>query len=203
MLLLLMYYSHQQMQTIIIGILTAYLCGSIPFGKLLGYVKNIDIQKHGSGNIGFANAVRVLGWPLGILVLAGDVAKGFIPVLFAKYILKVDFGALQLVALAAIIGHIYPVWLRFRGGKGVATGLGTLLAINPLIALSGVAVYIVCFSIFKKSAISSVSAALSLPFFAILFDKQLLIFCIILALAGVYTHRINLKRYLHDRTHKT
>src|SRR4051812_28575572 len=101
--------------------LLGYLLGSIPFGKLLGLMRSIDIQKRGSGNIGFANAVRVLGWKMAVLVLAGDVLKGCAAVLIANQYLS-QTGVL-VVGVAALLGHVFPVWLHFKGGKGIATGL--------------------------------------------------------------------------------
>ena len=189
------------MQTIICLIL-AYMCGSIPFGKLLGFTKNIDIQKQGSGNIGFANAVRVLGWPLGILVLVGDVAKGAIPVFIAKFVFDLPLPMLQLVALAAILGHIYPLWLKFKGGKGVATALGGLLVLNVQLAFAGLLVYLICFAIIKKSGVASVIGAWSLPFFATLLTDTLVPFSLLLAIIATYTHRSNITEYYDGLTHK-
>lgn len=189
------------MQTIIC-LFIAYACGSIPFGKLIGNAVHINIQKEGSGNIGFANAVRILGWPLGILVLVGDVTKGALAVLFAKLVFNLALPELQLVALAAILGHIYPVWLKFHGGKGVATGFGTLLIINIQIALAGLIIYLLCFAIIKKSGMASVLSTWSLPLFASIIDDSLLPFCLLLAIIATYTHMPNIKELYNARTHK-
>ena len=171
----------------------AYLSGSLPFGKIIGWRHGIDIQKQGSGNIGFANSVRVLGWRAGFLVLLGDVLKGFLPVLVAVW-LSPD-GILPMVAaVLAIAGHLFPVWLKFKGGKGIATGLGAILVINPLMALAGVAIYLICIVNLKKSAPSSLIATGSLPFLALVVGQENFWFYAGLALLAIWTHRDNLRQ---------
>lgn len=125
----------------IVLFIIAYLLGSIPFGKLIAwYGYKTDIQRRGSGNIGFANVRRILGWRAGIVTLAGDAIKGIIPVSLAlQYVPDYAFWT----GITAILGHIFPVWLNFRGGKGIATGLGVLIALAPLAALVGASCYIV------------------------------------------------------------
>ena len=111
-------------------LLFAYLLGSVPTGFLLGYLAGVDVRKAGSGNVGATNVARVVGKKLGLLTLLGDAAKGFVPVFMA---LEMGLGVAitGLVALAAFLGHLYPVFLKFQGGKGVATTLGALLALAP------------------------------------------------------------------------
>lgn len=174
-------------------LLVAYLFGSFPTGKIVGKYKGVDIQKKGSGNIGFANAVRVLGWKSGFIVLVGDVTKGFIPTYIASNNLSYQWTLV--VALVAVLAHIFPVWLKFNGGKGIATGLGVTLAIVPLVAILGFATYIIGIKFFKKSGPSSVIAAWSLPVYAIFIDQRFIIFGLILALLGTWTHRSNLREY--------
>ena len=182
------------MQTIFL-VLCAYLCGSIPTGKLVGLYKNIDIQKHGSGNIGFANAVRVLGWRPGLIVLAGDVAKGFMPMLLAQY-LGVEGAALLLVGLAPIVGHSHPLWLGFRGGKSIATGLGVLAVISPALAVCGVAVYCVVLAVCRQSAVGSLVGVWTLPIFAAIIEPTLVMYMMLLATYATYTHRQNIRSYV-------
>lgn len=178
-------------------LLVAYLMGSIPFGKLYGlYFKGIDIQQHGTGNIGFANACRVLGFRLGVLVLFSDIAKSFVPLLLAKIYLDCPQTVLLLMGLAAIVGHAYPIWLDYKGGKSVATGFGALLVIAPVIALCGVTVYCLTFMIVRKSAVGSVCASWSLPFWAAMLNPSLLPYCLLLALFATYTHRTNIKQLI-------
>lgn len=147
------------MNTVLL-IFFAYLCGSVPFGKLIGRAHGIDIQRRGSGNIGFANVRRVLGWRAGLLTLAGDIAKGALPAYLA--VLTVSRVAAFWVGLSAIAGHLFPVWLRFRGGKGIATGLGMLCVLQPVPAAIGAGVYIAGCLIFRNSAVSSLAGVLCL-----------------------------------------
>ena len=176
-------------------VLLSYLFGSIPFGKVAGYFKGIDIQRAGSGNIGFANAVRVLGWPAGIMVLLGDVTKGLLPVLLAKDYLSDP--QVMMVGLAAIAGHIYPVWLGGKGGKGIATGLGISLAINPLLGCLGFVSYLACITLLRKSAPSSVLGAWTMPFWSLTLGlRSYAVFYTALGLLAVWTHRTNLRQIL-------
>lgn len=179
-------------------IVTAYFCGSIPFGKIIGKLYGVDIQKKGSGNIGFANVVRSLGWKAGIPVLAGDTIKGFLPVFVAMQYADINDTKILAVAFVAIIGHIFPVWLKFKGGKGIATGLGVTLAINPALGLLGVATYITALALFKKSALSSIVAAWSLPLYSLLvLPRSFSLFYFGLAILALWTHRHNIKQMLH------
>lgn len=175
----------------------AYLCGSVPFGKLLGRLRGIDIQKRGSGNIGFANAVRVLGWKLGLLVLAGDVGKGFLPAAIA--VQQLGFRQQLIVGLAAVAGHIFPVWLKFRGGKGIATGLGVTLAFSPVLGGLGLAVYCLAFAGLRQSGPSSVLGAWSVPLFCLALDPRYAAFYCLLALVATWTHRRNIRQFIEDR----
>lgn len=134
----------------------AYLCGSIPFAKIIGRFYGIDIQKRGSGNIGFANVLRVLGWRAAIPVLILDTAKGFMPT-YLTYSLF-DATTAFLVGFLAVLGHLAPVWLKFRGGKGISTSFGVVLGITPLVGLSGFVVYTLAAAIFRKSSLASLIA---------------------------------------------
>ena len=131
----------------------AYLMGSIPFGKLASNLYGIDIQQRGSGNIGFANVRRVVGWPAAILTQVGDILKGVIPTLIA--LMVGGPGLAMWTGLLAMLGHIFPVWLNFRGGKGVATGLGVVIVIQPIAALAGGAIYVIGGVLGFKSSHSS------------------------------------------------
>lgn len=130
------------MSTPIAIFVLAYLVGSIPFGKIIGLkFYHVDIQKRGSGNIGFANVLTHLGWRAAIPTLIGDVGKGVIVMLIAQRYLGNDLAFW--VGILAILGHIFPVWLRFRGGKGVATMFGVMIILAPVAALIGLATYLV------------------------------------------------------------
>lgn len=177
-------------------IIFAYLCGSIPFGKIVGKFQGIDIQKQGSGNIGFANVVRVLGWQAGAIVLTGDVMKGFMPVLIAKHYL--NGYQILVVALAAVAGHIFPIWLKFRGGKGVATGLGVTLALSPLLGGLGLLIYLLSFAKFRKSASASLIATWCLPLLCFAFLSRFALFYLGLALLATWAHRNNLQQMVKE-----
>jgi acyl phosphate:glycerol-3-phosphate acyltransferase len=175
-------------------IFLGYLLGAIPFGKIIGNIRHIDIQKEGSGNIGFANAVRVLGWKPALIILTGDILKGYVPVHFAQH--ELTMTALFMVASAAIIGHVFPVWLKFRGGKGVATALGVTLALQPLLAMSGVAIYVLVISLVRKSAVASLTGAWCLPLFCLLIAPVYAFYYLLIAGFITFTHRANIKQMI-------
>ncbi len=175
-------------------LLLSYFLGSIPFGKLVGNLYGIDIQKKGSGNIGFANCVRVLGLRPALVVLFGDIVKGIIPMSFAIHTLS--FEQSLLVAFMAILGHIFPCWLKFKGGKGIATGIGVLFLLSPLLTLLSGLLWIVLFACTKLNALASIIMIAFLPFFAFFIARQLFFFSLGLLLIGIFTHRQNIDRLL-------
>lgn len=175
-------------------IVFTYLIGSIPFGKIVGLRYGIDLQKKGSGNIGFTNSFRVLGWKPALLVLIGDILKGFIPTRIALQFLT--FDQVLIVALISILGHIYPIWLKFKGGKGVATGLGTLVAINPLIAAIAIILFLAVFLPTKIVSISSILSTWSLSVVMYFMAPKLIIFYLSLAIIVTWTHRENVRRLI-------
>jgi glycerol-3-phosphate acyltransferase PlsY len=190
----------------------AYLLGSIPFGLLLGRLGGVDVRQHGSGNIGATNVWRVLGPKWGGATFLLDTAKGFVAVRLAENIayhrvpqpVPEDYLAYAAVfaALACVLGHTFPVWLRFRGGKGVATSLGVLLAVMPPLATGMVLlVWVVVFGISRYVSLASILAALSLPITvgALFFLGELqgpvyLAFACAAAFLVVRRHRENMKR---------
>jgi glycerol-3-phosphate acyltransferase PlsY len=144
---------------LIAWMLGAYLLAGIPVGLLIGRARGVDLREVGSGNIGATNAVRALGRRWGLLVFALDVAKAAVPVALAS----MRFGdptSLALIALAAILGHVFPIYLRFRGGKGVACALGVFLVLAPKAALVGLLVYLQTLWLTRISAVGSLTAAL-------------------------------------------
>ncbi|CAN5751811.1 glycerol-3-phosphate 1-O-acyltransferase PlsY [soil metagenome] len=163
-----------------LGLLAAYLLGSIPFGLLIALAKGVDIRQHGSKNIGSANVGRTIGRKFGVLTFFLDAAKGFVPVLVAGLWLGLinrpdlpphDSLLWLAFGLAAFLGHLYPVWLWFRGGKGVATGFGALLAVFPILsiaALAAILVWMISVKVTRYVGLSSCIAALSLPLFTLL-----------------------------------
>jgi len=132
----------------------AYVAGSIPFGVLVARLKGVDLRTVGSGNIGATNVARALGKGWAIAVLLGDAAKGFVPVWLGR---RLGFSAapIALAGLSAIVGHMFTLFLRGRGGKGVATSLGVALALSPMAALLGFGVYVVVFAATRLSSLGS------------------------------------------------
>jgi glycerol-3-phosphate acyltransferase PlsY len=183
----------------------AYLLGSIPSAIWIGKrFHNIDVREHGSGNAGTTNTIRVLGWVTGIPVLLIDIAKGWLAAMLPVFFhLAVPASALltdlQLIAgIIAIIGHIFPVFAGFRGGKGVATVFGVFLAVQPLLTLCVIAVFLVVFFTTGIVSVSSMTAGLSFPVILfVFFDTPSLlfkIFAIIVGVSLIVTHRENIRR---------
>jgi glycerol-3-phosphate acyltransferase PlsY len=176
---------------------SGYLAGSIPFGVLLTRrFLGVDVRSKGSGNIGATNVTRVGGAKLGAVVLLLDALKGFLPVLLAQRLLPLAYPLHVGVALAAVLGHVFPVWLGFRGGKGVATALGVLLALEPLAALAGAVVYAGVVWTTRVSSVGSLlgaTVAVSVAFLTPAPKSYAWMTAVVLALL-VFTHRSNLLR---------
>ncbi len=157
----------------------AYVVGSIPFGYLIARSRGVDIREHGSGNIGATNVGRVLGRRLGIVCFVLDVLKGLLPSVVAGIVMgtigQPSLSAMHTLAwlgvpVGAIAGHMFPIWLGFRGGKGVATGLGALAGIFPVLtiaALGVLVVWIVCVRVTRYVGVSSCIAAMMMPVFTV------------------------------------
>ncbi len=151
-----------------------YLCGSVPFALLIGWARGVDIRRVGSGNVGATNTGRALGTKWGGLCLVLDVLKGITPVAFAGWMMGYVHGSLMphqawrwlAVAAAAMLGHVYPIWLRFRGGKGVATGLGVLLGFGPLLTVPvsfSVVIWLLVLAVSRYVSLASIVAAMAVP----------------------------------------
>ena len=151
--------------------LFAYLLGSIPFGVVLAKFKRVDLRQHGSGNIGATNAARALGKTAGILTLLGDCGKGYLAAWAAGQLLETEWGVAA-AGLMAFLGHIFSIFLKFKGGKGVATGLGVFLSLIPEAALSAIAVFVVVLAFTRYVSLSSILAAISIPWFGIYFGAS-------------------------------
>jgi glycerol-3-phosphate acyltransferase PlsY len=157
----------------LISIPAAYLLGSVPFGYLLvRLVRHQDIRAIGSGNIGATNVLRSGAKGLGLATLLLDLGKAFAAVWIARLLAPGNFDLATATAVAAVLGHCYPVWLRFRGGKGVASALGVFLALTWPSALSILSVFIVIVALTRYVSLASIIAAASLPFFALYFVPQ-------------------------------
>ena len=145
-------------------LLGAYLLGSIPFGWLLAsLLGNKDIRQHGSGNIGATNVSRVAGPVAGILTLLLDAAKGGVAVWLAARLTGHSASSMISAGIAALLGHCFPAWLKFKGGKGVATALGVFLTLSPAAALAALAVFVLTFAFWQFVSLASLTAAAAMP----------------------------------------
>jgi len=185
------------------AILAGYLAGTLPTGVLVARWKGVDIRQVGSGNIGATNVARTLGKPLGALVLAVDALKGFLPA-WGAIRLGAPPWVVALVGLAAILGHVLPVWLRFRGGKGVATAFGVFLAVAPVAALCSFALYFGIYLAFRISSLGSLASSTAMvgamlatgrptPYVALATAAWLLI---------LFRHRGNIRRLIRREERK-
>jgi glycerol-3-phosphate acyltransferase PlsY len=198
---------------VVVVFVLAYLLGSIPTSVWVGKTfHGIDVREHGSGNAGATNVVRVLGWKTGIPVMIVDVGKGwfagYLPVLFTL----AEPGSAQLTTLqifaglAAIVGHVFPLFAGFRGGKGVGTTFGVLLALNPLLTVSCMGVFLTILLITGYVSVSSMCAGLAFPILLFsLFDTPSItfrVFSIFIAIGLILTHRKNIKRLIKGEESK-
>jgi glycerol-3-phosphate acyltransferase PlsY len=182
-----------------------YLCGSIPFGVLLTrWLAGKDVRAAGSGNIGATNVARVAGKKLGATVLVLDALKGALPVVAATQLQPLEYRVHAGVALAAFLGHVFPVWLKFKGGKGVATAAGVLAVLVPLAAAAGFLVFAVLVAIFRVASIGSLAGGLTALVVSFFLGKPIeypLLGALLLALM-IFTHRGNIQRLLNQRENK-
>ena len=195
-------------QAVVIAMVVgAYLLGCIPFGLLLGKRQGVDVRKLGSGNIGASNVARTLGKKTGIVVLLLDVMKAGGPTLLARWLFErgeIAIEVLAAVALAGVCGHCYSIWLRFRGGKGVATSIGVFLVIDPALAGLAILIFAGLYIAFRTVSIGSVCAAASLPFLLWIFERPpaLVQLGIAVAMIIVIKHRSNIVRLFQGRENK-
>ena len=181
--------------------LGSYLLGSIPFGFILTKVfLKKDIRDIGSGNIGATNALRTGNKSLGFGTLLLDITKAILPVLYVKFNYP-DY--IFIASLSAFLGHVFPIWLKFKGGKGVATYVGILFSINLIFGLIFIVSWIIIFLISKYSSLSSLIASLIVPIYLIIFENHNSIFFIIMFVLIFYTHRENVKRLKNKEETKT
>lgn len=214
--------------------LLAFLLGSIPFGLMIARTKGIDIREHGSGNIGATNVLRVMGKKYGIPCLILDALKGFIPVALATSLIQIAGRHAQvqlpvpsdwtmilpaaeamkgqsihiLTAFLAVMGHNYSPWVRFRGGKGIATSAGVLLALMPFAVLILIVIWLLLFFITRYVSLASIGAAAVLPLITLwgswhhgriqdgTWNKPLFIFTVVIALLAIFKHRTNIQRLM-------
>ncbi len=198
------------MVTLAVLLVGSYLLGSIPFGYLAGRLGGIDIRQAGSGNVGATNVVRVLGKRYGYPVFALDFLKGFAAVKISMLIAPgrpPDWNSPEifgiLAALSSVLGHLYPPWLGFKGGKGVATSAGALLALTPIATLIGVAIWIIVFWLTRYVSLASITAAVVLPIVILVVSSQdqnkgrpLVYSSACVAAVVIWRHRSNLSRLI-------
>ena len=181
--------------------LGSYFLGSIPFGYIFTkiFLKK-DIRNIGSGNIGATNALRAGNKKLGYTTLVFDITKAALPVLYVKFNFP-DY--IFIASLCAFFGHVFPVWLKFKGGKGVATYVGILFSINIILGLIFIISWAITFIISKYSSISSLVASLMVPIYLTIFENYNSVFFIIMFVLIFYTHRENVKRLKNKEETKT
>jgi glycerol-3-phosphate acyltransferase PlsY len=194
-------------------VLGSYLLGSIPFGYLAGRIRGIDIRKVGSGNIGATNVVRTLGKRYGYPVFVLDFLKGFGAVKISISIAteaRLEWGSPEifgiLAAIVVVIGHSFPLWLKFRGGKGVATSAGALFGLMPLATLIAVVIWVSVFWFTRYVSVASVITALALPLVILILTrlnqivgKALFYSSLFIAAVVIWRHHSNLSRLMHGR----
>lgn len=193
----------------ILVIVVAYLLGSIPTGFLVAKARGVDIRSVGSGNIGATNVFRMLGKPAGILVMCVDVLKGSVAVALAMRVIGPWFSGVQgnqanewygvCAGVAAILGHNFTCWLSFKGGKGIATSAGILIALVPWSLLIILAVWVVTLAVTRWVSLASILASATLPFAAWITGESFTMILITggLAVLAIYKHRTNIKRLLN------
>jgi glycerol-3-phosphate acyltransferase PlsY len=199
------------MLTFAVAVIASYLLGSIPFGYLAGRMAGIDIRNCGSGNVGATNVIRTLGKGYGYPVFALDFLKGLGAVKTSILIatrMQSEWNSPEMFGIAAaissVLGHSFPLWLRFKGGKGVATSGGALFGLAPVAALVGVAIWIVTFWLTRYVSVASIVAAAALPFVILITTwlsrttgKLLFYSSLCLAAVVIWRHRSNLSRLIH------
>ena len=202
----------------LVVVLAGYLPGSLPAGLLAGRLKGVDIRAVGSGNIGATNAFRVLGKGIGVAVLLVDVMKGLLPCLFLPALVAGVFPESQapelptlhmLIGVSAILGHNYPCWLGFKGGKGIATTAGVVVGLAPMPFGICIGAWIVFFAVSRYVSVASIAAAVALPVSVAALpgaegDRFGLLFWIFLFLGvmAIWKHRINIQRLMNGTEHR-
>jgi glycerol-3-phosphate acyltransferase PlsY len=197
----------------VLALILSYLAGSIPSAVWAGRIfHGIDIREHGSGNAGATNTIRVLGWKTGVPVLIFDLAKGWLAASLPLFLNAAPEGSQQMTALqivcgiTAITGHLFPVFAGFRGGKGVATTFGVLLALHPLLTLSCAGIFLVVLLVSNYVSLSSMIAGVMFPVLLMTVFQTpsllLKIFSVVIAIALVVTHRKNIGRLVRGEEKK-
>ncbi len=190
----------------ILIVLTGYLIGAIPFGLIYSlYIAGEDVRTKGSGNIGATNVRRSFGWLPGLTTLFLDMAKGAGPVYLALYFLETGEIIAVLTGAAAIIGHVYPVYLKFSGGKGVATSAGVFLVLAPLPLLGAVLIFLLAVAISRYVSVGSILAAAAFPLGCALYSgpyQPVSAAALVIGFVIIWRHRSNIKNLYHGKEGK-
>ncbi len=183
----------------IIYVLFTYLLASIPFGYVIGKLFGKDITKEGSGNIGATNVTRTIGKKAGIIVLILDMLKGFLPVFYGIKLFSPDYRFIGIIAITAVLGHCFSLFMKFKGGKGVATGIGVLLAVSPKVAFIVILIWLGTFLVSGYVSLASILAAsLSWVIYVFLEGNIYITFAILIAsFTIVFKHSSNIERLLN------
>lgn len=194
---------------IIICLAIGYLFGCFSTGLFIGRVYKVDIRKYGSGNLGMTNALRTLGPKAGIMTFAGDFLKAVIPILLIRFFIFPDLANTDLLTLysglGTVLGHNYPVWLKFKGGKGIAATAGVMSAVDPLIIPVGLPIFVAVVAITRYVSVGSLLVAILFPvWIAIRFPGEIhmLVVTLIFMLLAFIKHRSNIKRLLSGTENK-
>ncbi len=194
---------------IVICLVTGYAFGCFSTGYLISKLYHVDIRKYGSGNVGTTNALRTLGWKAGALTFLGDFLKAIIPIILFRNLIFNTSDYAQLLALytglGVVLGHNYPFWLNFKGGKGIAVTTGVMTAFDPLLIPFFSVIFLIAVVITKYVSVGSLLIAILFPvWIGIRYQGQIhmLIIAILYALSAFYTHRANIKRLLSGTENK-
>ncbi len=186
-------------------IISCYLLGSIPFGYIVGKLfKKVDIREFGSGNIGAANALRILGPPLASFVVIGDIGKGIFSIYLVQYFNIDNLLILTIAGLAVICGHDWSLFLGFKGGKGIATTFGVIFALNPTISILALIIGGIVVITTRYVSLASIFAVISIFIFTILFKQpyEYIIFSAIIMILGIFKHKENIERLKSKKERK-
>ena len=202
------------MSELALSILVSYLIGSFNSSLILGKINNYDVREHGSGNAGATNTYRMHGRIHGTIVFCFDCFKGFFAIILAEALILSGLHNplfdieiyLYFSALSVVIGHCYPLWFQFKGGKGAATGLGIFLYFEPFLVAPSLLVWMLSLVVFRFVGLATILAFASLPVFVFLFERQsfvnLIFFSLILGLLILFTHRQNINSMLKGTEHR-
>jgi glycerol-3-phosphate acyltransferase PlsY len=194
---------------IILCLILGYLFGCFSTGYFVGKLNKVDIRKYGSGNVGTTNALRTMGAKAGAITLIGDVLKAVIAILLVRYVLFPGYEFIELLAiytgLGVVIGHNYPVWLGFKGGKGMAATGGVMAALDPLIIPIGIPLFVLAVAITRYVSVGSLVVAVLFPIWIFIRhpgDLHMLIVALVFMALAFFKHRSNIKRLLNGTENK-